>query len=288
VLKTLEAHQALFPPLRDALFDAHLMRGGVTRLWPAMQQFTDLSDYFILDAMADVIGVFVGRFGRVALFDASAPVLGHAHSQMHILIKIDGNDCHYGIGGESVHLTDDRMVLVNPWIPHANPRKPGSPATILLAIYLEPLWFGDYGSTLISGSGAQLFPKSSVLVTDRTRYLAGMIARLIEDFASDEGHLEDLLLQLVRQVIEDSNEGHLPADLPTSARGVDYRIRKAVGHMRAECGRPLDRGELANAVGLSRYRIYQTFKACVGLAPGGCLDTLRCELAGRLLAEHDV
>jgi AraC family transcriptional regulator len=264
----------------------HCGRGKAIWLWPAALRFTFLSDFCIVLRMAEALGIFVGRFGRVALFDATAPVLEHAHSQMHVLIKIAGNDSYYDVGGEMAHLTDQHMVLVNPWVAHSNPRKAGNPPTLLLAIYLEPLWFGDCAVSLLSGAGPPLFASTSVRVTDLTRSLASQMAGLIQDVASDDGQLEELLLQLIRHVLK--SYGELRTDLPSPARSVDQRIRKAVARMRAECNRSLALDELAADVGLSRSRFYQQFRACVGVSPGVYLDTLRCELAMGLLIREDL
>lgn len=233
--------------------------------------------------MAEAIGIFVGRFGRVALFNASEPVLEHAHSQMHILIKVGGKDCTYEIEGNRSHLTDDQMVLVNPWEAHSNPRTQDCQSTLLLAIYLEPMWFGDYGNALLIGSGTPLFPQACAPVTERTRYLSEKISVLIQDMSSDEGQLEDLLLQLKQHVIESVHSLTVSSRMPSPARGVDHRIRKAVKRMRAEFGNNLDLREIAADVGLSRSRFYQQFRSCVGVSPRLYLDTLRCELIVGLL-----
>lgn len=238
--------------------------------------------------MAKALGVFVGRFGRVAFFEASQPVLEHAHSQTHILIKISGKDGYYNVAGEKAPITDDKMVLVDPWVVHSNPREPNSSPTFLLAIYLEPLWFGDYGSSLLQGIGAPLFPEVSVPVTDDTRRLSNEIARLIQDLASDEGQLEDLLLRFMRHVIANYSAWKSPPEFPAATLGVDHRIRKAVRLMRADRNKLLDLNELASEVGLSRSRFYQQFRSCVGVSPRVYLDTLCCEFAIDLLANQDL
>jgi AraC family transcriptional regulator len=238
--------------------------------------------------MAKALGVFVGRFGRVAFLEASQPVLEHAHSQTHILIKISGNDGHYVVAGEKVPITDDEMVLVDPWVVHSNPRKQDGAPTLLLAFWLEALWFGGHGSSLLQGIGAPLFPNVSVPVTDATRQLSNEIAGLIQDLASDEGQLEDLLLRFMRHVITDFSAWKTPPDFPKPVLGVDHRIRKAVRLMRADCSKLLDLNNLASDVGLSRSRFYQQFRSCVGVSPRVYLDTLCCEYAIDLLANHDL
>ena len=40
--------------------------------------------------MSSAVKIFQGRFGRVALLDMDAPLVGHAHHHCHILIKAGG------------------------------------------------------------------------------------------------------------------------------------------------------------------------------------------------------
>lgn len=59
--------------------------------------------------------IFRGRFGRVALLDTDAPLVGHAHPHCHILIKAGGADSAFRVHGERAPLADDTAALVNAW-----------------------------------------------------------------------------------------------------------------------------------------------------------------------------
>ena len=59
--------------------------------------------------MSSAIKIFQGRFGRVALLDMSAPLVGHAHHHCHILLKAGGADSAFSVRGEVAPLTDDEV-----------------------------------------------------------------------------------------------------------------------------------------------------------------------------------
>ena len=90
--------------------------------------------------MTGVIGVYHGTFGRVALFRTNQPVHEHAHPHVHALLKVEGNDGVYDVSGSPCPITDHKMVLVNPWVPHANWRDVGDAPITILALYLEAGW----------------------------------------------------------------------------------------------------------------------------------------------------
>src|SRR5918994_1289756 len=96
--------------------------------------------------MTGVIGVYHGTFGRVALFRTNQPVHEHAHPHVHALLKVDGKDGVYDVAGSPCPISDDKMVLVNPWVPHANWRDADGPPITILALYLEAGWLARDGS----------------------------------------------------------------------------------------------------------------------------------------------
>ena len=96
--------------------------------------------------MTGVIGVYRGTFGRVALFRTNQPVHEHAHPHVHALLKVEGKDGVYDVAGSPCPITDDKMVLVNPWVPHANWRDVGDAPITILALYLEAGWLARDGS----------------------------------------------------------------------------------------------------------------------------------------------
>ncbi|WP_419908856.1 helix-turn-helix domain-containing protein [Hoeflea sp.] len=237
--------------------------------------------------MSKALGVFVGRFGRVALLSADEPVSEHAHSQLHVLIKIDGADGFYDVGGEVAPITDDQMVTVNPWVPHQNPRVSKAPATVLLALYLEPVWLGMVDKSITLGRTNSLFADTNGRVSDDIRRLAHEIADLIRDSIGQEEFLEDLLLSLMREIVNRFCDQSLGYQLPQPKRQIDYRIRKAAKFMRDHANKTLELDEVASHAGLSRSRFYEQFRSCIGVSPRVYLDALCIEAAMVELSSRD-
>lgn len=229
--------------------------------------------------MTGILHVHQGRFGRIALFDTNQPVVTHSHPQLHVLIKISGEDGAYEVAEHgSCAITDEQMVLINPWTTHANLRSAGGHSATILAFYVETSWM-DLGSGLLPMS---VFPNPTGPVTPAIRSLATRITRCLEDGESRADETESLLLDLMR-VILDTYSG---VRLPQPSRTPDHRIRRAVQLLREGRNFTTDPGEIAVQVGLSRSHFFERFKACVGMTPGTYVDGLRLDAAiGRLLGD---
>lgn len=154
--------------------------------------------------MSSAIKIFQGRFGRVALLDMDAPLVGHAHHHCHILIKAGGSDSAFRVRGERAPITDDTAVLVNAWEHHAYEHDvPPGARTLILALYIEPGWLADLQRSLALSGHPRFFPQSCVRLTAATR-------KIVEEFVlelwwGDEvspGRLEDLLFNLIIAVVE--------------------------------------------------------------------------------------
>ena len=174
---------------------------------------------------------FQGRFGRAVLFDTDTPVVAHAHSQCHMLIKCGGADGRYDVNGERAPFRDDTIVLVNPWIPHSNPRPAGGPGSRVLALYVEPVWLSERWTDIISGQ-TKLFLQPSAPISTLVRSLADHLAATMIAGASSEVRLEEILYDLIDRTLSTYADGKMRSDLPKSSAALDYRIRRAIAHMR--------------------------------------------------------
>jgi AraC family transcriptional regulator len=224
--------------------------------------------------MTGVIGVHQGLFGRVTLFRTNQPVHVHAHPHVHALIKVDGKDGAYEVDGALCPITDDEMVLINPWVPHANWRDVADPPITILALYLEAGWLVRGGSVV----ARRPFSRQSAIVDAPMRALVARIAATIADAAMPTGEedLEADILDLLQRVVSANSVADLS---PIGRRAVDHRIRKAAGLMRAEPAKPHNLDSLAQSVGLSRSRFFEQFSAGMGMTPSVYSDTLRVEYA---------
>ena len=233
--------------------------------------------------MAVGVDVFHGRFGRMPVFETDQPVHQHVHPQLHVLIKVGGQDGAYDVERHGAcPLTSDRLVLLDPWVPHANWRVAGGQTTTILALYLEASWLR---ATHGLPGRPRLFPRPSAFVTTEVRQLADELTGMfVQPDAVSSGLVEGLLYQLFRAVLGTYGEG---AQLPAVTPFIDSRIRRAITAMRQAAGHGIDLESVRREVSLSRSRFYEQFRACVGISPGLYADGLLLENAIEALMSTD-
>jgi len=239
--------------------------------------------------MSSAVKIYQGRFGRVALLDMDAPLVGHAHHHCHILLKAGGANGAFSVGGVRAPLTDESAVLVNAWEPHAylHDAPPGE-RTVILALYIEPAWLAELQRSLALSGHPRFFPEKVVKIDSQTR-------RLIENFAiemwwADEvsaGRMEELLFNLIIAVIERASGWRDMVGMLRSrpATAMDARIRRAIGLMREDLGRGLDVDALALRCGLSRAHFFALFQQSTRVTPLVYANVLRFEAAVRRLSQ---
>ncbi|CAN5782908.1 helix-turn-helix domain-containing protein [soil metagenome] len=233
--------------------------------------------------MSSAVKIFQGRFGRVALLDMDAPLVGHAHHHCHILIKAGGADGAFSVRGERAPLTDDSAVLVNAWEHHAyeHPAAPGQ-RTLILALYIEPGWLADLQRSLALSGHPRFFPQSCVRISSATRKITEEF--VLELWWADEvspARLEDLLFNLIVAVIESYSGWRDLVSLLRSKPPVamDPRIRQAIALMKQDTAHALDMDALAARAGVSRAHFFTLFQRDTQVTPLVYANVLRFEAA---------
>ncbi|MCC7227066.1 MAG: helix-turn-helix transcriptional regulator [Burkholderiaceae bacterium] len=239
--------------------------------------------------MSSAVKIFQGRFGRVALLDMDAPLVGHAHHHCHMLIKAGGSDGAFIVRGERAPLTDESVVLVNAWEYHAYAHEaPPGEKTLILALYIEPNWLAELQRSLAISGHPRFFPVRCVRIKAQTRKIAEEF--ILELWWADEvsqGRLEDLLFNLIISVI-DSYSGWrdlaslLKAKPPVA---VDPRVRNAIRIMKTDLKRELDIDTLAAQSGLSRAHFFALFQRDTQVTPLVYANVLRFEAAVTMLTK---
>ncbi|RFC62268.1 AraC family transcriptional regulator [Fulvimarina endophytica] len=237
--------------------------------------------------MSNALRLAKGTFGRVALLDMDRPLVRHAHPHCHVLLKVEGVDTQFSVGDRVVPLSDESAVLINAWEPHAYAHKEGQPATIILALYIEPRWLGAFRPNWKASGAPDFFVRSVGETSPDIRWLT---RRLAETMVHEPGNTEEherLIARLMIAVIERFAEWRdEPASLRLAASTIiDHRIRKAVGTMSADPGAVVDMDKLAVAVGLSRAHFFRLFESSLNVSPRVFLNVLRMERAVQAVAE---
>ncbi|MCE7027543.1 helix-turn-helix transcriptional regulator [Jiella avicenniae] len=237
--------------------------------------------------MSNALRLARGSFGRVALLDMDRPLVRHAHPHCHVLLKVEGADTQFSVAERVVPLTDESAVLINAWEPHAYAHFEGQPATVILALYIEPSWLGEFRPNWKASGAPDFFPDPVGATNPRIRSLSRILAEAMVRDPGNEAEHERLLAGLMIAVIERFAAWRdTPASLRlAAASAVDHRIRKATKTMRADPGAVTDIDRLASDVGLSRAHFFRLFEASLNVSPRIYLNVVRMERAVAAVAE---
>ncbi len=238
--------------------------------------------------MSSAQRVFHGDFGRAALLDMNKPLVMHAHSECHMLIKVSGEDTFFNVRDHQVPLTDRTAVLINAWEPHYYDYQPGAGPTLILALYIEPQWLATAQQSLLLSARPDFFRQPCIDLSPRNRRLADrLIAEMCSFGLVPKDKIMFLLLDLLIALIEDFSEWRHLMKLGAAVgyEGADARVRRAIEYML----RHLDDKDLienaARACGLSRAHFFALFKHQTGMTPNIFLNTARMSKALNWLAD---
>ncbi len=242
--------------------------------------------------MTSALKLFQGRFGRVALLDSDHNLVPHAHRQCHVLIKADGEDTSFEIGGRLHRLTRDTLVLVNAWEPHAKLHDNAEGRSTVLALYIEPEWLAQMDGKLGVAGLRGFFPQSCVAIPPNVRRLADRLIAEMFATAPDQvrgAQWEAALLELMMSVIYAFSAWREAPDIRRAElrRPSDPRISRAIRYMHTTLG-GFSFDELARQSNLSRPHFFYLFKQCTSLSPALFLNALRMEAAFGQLTQADV
>lgn len=233
--------------------------------------------------MSTAIRVLQGEFGRVALLNMDRPLVTHAHSQCHVLIKVSGTNTFFSVRNRRYPLNDHTAVLVNAWEPHSyTHHNPDAPRTLILALYIEPLWLGEIENALLSSRQPGFFPQTCVEIPQPIRALSNSLAmQMLYGEHFSEEYLKSQLSNLMILVIDAFSQWRSFTAFSTDSfpQAQDFRIRRAISFMRANVGAEVDMNQLASEVCLSRAHFFKLFRQHTNLTPNLYNNILRVEAA---------
>ncbi len=227
--------------------------------------------------MSKALRIFQGSFGRVALLEMAEPLVVHAHSQCHILLKSNGADSVFRVRGRDHPLVSETAVLINAWEPHAYIHLADAPRSVILALYIEPFWLSAIDGRFRKSVHPRFFPESCVTLTRPIRRLADRLAEeMLSDRELDEQTLENLMCEII---IHFSGLPSLDEVSKREHSCADYRIRRAIQFCTTSPPGWRKTHELARVAGLSRSHFFAMFHRGTMLTPGVFFNVLRMEAA---------
>jgi AraC family transcriptional regulator len=233
------------------------------------------------------LSILQGRFGRVALLDMDTSLVDHAHPHYHLIFKASGPDQNFVVEGQAVPLRSDTLVAVNSWQQHAYLHRQGAERTLFLALYIEPGWLADADRSFINCSEPGFFPRAGIAITSEIDRLRADVVRRMAGPSGRHDELQQLILDLCLNVAYGFSDWRDGAAGLHKARGPrDYRIGRALRHMRESAAQAVDLDETARGCGLSRPHFNHLFRNCTGVSPRVYVNALRVETAVGRLRQH--
>jgi AraC-like DNA-binding protein len=199
-----------------------------------------------------------------------------------MLFKVAGADTHFVVDDVPSPLTDSAAVLVDAWRPHEFLHKPGQPLTQILALYLDPQWLSTFRPDWIRSGEFNFFNTTCGQVSEPTRQLVMALSECLNAGTESLIDTELLMSELVVSMIDRSSVYGRQAPRLVGSRPVDWRIRKAMGHIQGKAGDSTSIDNIIGEIGMSRSNFFRQFKACTGMSPGLFQNVVRLEQAVRL------
>ena len=233
--------------------------------------------------MSTALRIAHGAFGRVALLDMDRSLVRHAHPHCHVLIKAEGADTQFAVGGRLVPLTDTQVVLINSWEPHAYVHFQDRPRTVILALYIEPAWLKCFRPNWSASGTSGFFERPAGEMSPRLRSLAmELAAAMLEDptaRSTQEQLLSDLMIAAIERFTPWRTFSNLLSRTSADRDRFDWRIRRAIDLIRTDPFLALDVETLAREAGLSRAHFYRMFERATRMTPHVYANVLRMEVA---------
>jgi AraC-like DNA-binding protein len=239
--------------------------------------------------LTKALSILRGRFGRVALLDMDTSLVDHAHPHFHLIFKASGPDQNFVVEGQAVPLRSDMLVAVNSWQQHAYVHRQGAERTMFLALYIEPAWLAEADRAFVNCAAPGFFPHAGIPITNEINRLRTDLVRRMADPHDRHDELQESILELCLTVshrFSDWRDRGVGLRKPHSSR--DYRVGRALRHMRERAAGAVDLDDVARASGLSRPHFNHLFRSCTGLSPRVYANALRVESAvSQLRQQHD-
>jgi AraC-like DNA-binding protein len=216
-------------------------------------------------------------------------LVDHAHPHFHLIFKASGPDQNFVVEGRSVPLRNDMLVAVNSWQQHAYVHRQAAERTLFLALYIEPGWLADADRAFANCAGPGFFAHAGIAITDEINRLRTNLVRRMADPHDRHDELQESILELCLTVshrFSDWRDRGAGLRKPHGAR--DYRVGRALRHMRERASAAVDLDDVARVSGLSRPHFNHLFRTCTGVSPRVYANALRVETAvSRLRRQHD-
>jgi len=225
-----------------------------------------------------------GPYGRIEVLAYSHNLVTHAHSQAQLAFWMGGGSAHAHVAGQRIAFAPDRALAVNRLGSHDLCLDHADAPAVFLVLYIDDAFLRDCNRACDSF----VFASASIHLDALAQSSAVQVMqKVLLPQTSADLPMEVDLRSLLAHIVDQAAPPKPAREVPRLRHLVDYRLRVAMAHMRANVGSPTPTEELAEVVGLSRSRLCALFLDELGTSPHVFWNTVRLEAATqRLNADH--
>lgn len=234
--------------------------------------------------MTEIYSLLDGPFGRVEVVEYRHNLIVHSHSQTHLGFWLSGGAAHAHIGTQRINYEPHVAVGINSLVSHKLCLDDVEKPAIFLMLYINNSWLD---TCLLHLGGPVVFPQAKITITAPIQDACWNLLKNLElPLTNDTLLAEKSVLDLFQKTIGNLYEERSASAIPVRRKMLDYRLRKAMDHMRNNMSKPSVAEEVAEVVGLSRSRFFELFYDELKTSPIVYWNALRFEEAVKRLKSN--
>ncbi len=234
--------------------------------------------------MANTFSMIQGPYGRIEVVEYNHNLVVHSHSTTHLGFWLDGGGAHAHIGNQRIDYGPHMAIGINSFASHSlclnNPKEPA----IFLMLYIYDEWLDQCLHYL---GQPVLFPEAQIEISPWIHDACWKLLRILVSPSRQESLcVEKEVLTLLQNTLGNAEVFGVSSSPRLRRKMVDYRLRKAMAHMRTHISSPCLADEVAEVVGLSRSRFFELFHDELKTSPSVFWNSIRYEEALKRLQSN--
>lgn len=232
--------------------------------------------------MAEAYALYEGPFGTAIVLEAGANLVAHAHSETQLALWLGGAKAYANIGGETVVYDENLGLGVNAFESHNMVLQDATGSCLFLVFLISKHWIDARAQ---DSKRSFRFQNPKVHIDGALRRSCWRVLDLILAGRASRQELDREVERLLLAAIDSTKDA---ARYPTpTGPMLDYRLRKAIAHMRDNVEKTLGIDDIAAQVGLSRAHFFALFREQLNTTPNIFWSGVRIEEAMRRVSQGE-
>lgn len=215
--------------------------------------------------MGEIFAMVEGEFGKVIVIELHHDLVPQAHSQIQLTYWLGGGHCKGCVGDASFVLNSTMAAGVNRYQAHDITLVHQAEPVVLLLLCVEEQWF----DANITVQGEPIAFRSAQLeVSDQMKANAyTLMKKTLFAAQADYSDMKDCIKKMLQLTVDSNHQAIHRYSIRLRRKMLDYRLRLALNHLRANMTQAELINSLAKTVNLSRSRLYELFKTELQSSP---------------------